>query len=109
MVNINIKISNQLLNYREKASLTRQQVAEKIGCTVSAICQWENGKRQPDADTLIKLIHIYNVHSISEFFGEKEDSQSLSNSEKMLLSLYREANYECKNIVNLILKNYGKK
>lgn len=109
MLNINIKISSQLLNYREKAGLTRQQVAEKIGCTVSAICQWENSKRQPDADTLIKLIHIYNVHSISEFFGEKEDFQGLSNSEKMLLSLYREADYECKNIVNLILKNYRKK
>ena len=85
-------------------------MAEKIGCTVSAICQWENGKRQPDADTLIKLIRIYNVSSIDEFFGQKEAKiENISDSERTLLSLYREASYECRNIVHLILKNYRKK
>lgn len=110
MVVIDIKISEQLLKYRISSGLSRQQVAEKLGCTTSAICQWENGKRQPDADTLIQLIHIYNVKSLNEFFGEKSEIHTnLTDTEKMLLSLYREATYECKNIVNLILKNYGRK
>ena len=68
------------------AGLSRAQVAEIIGCSVSALSYWENGKRQPDADTLIDLIHLYKVPSVSAFFGETAAADiSMADEERRLI------------------------
>ena len=84
--------------------MSRNYVAEKIGCTPSAISYWESGKRQPDADTLIQLIHLYDVH-ISQFFDENP-YQDISDNELKLIMQYRKAPNECKSVIETILKSY---
>lgn len=98
-------VSERLKKFRIASGLSRGQVADKIGCTTSAICYWENGKRQPDADTLIELIHLYNVH-ISQFFDEAPQEIELSQDEIDLISTYRKAPKECKKVIKMILKSY---
>lgn len=86
------------------AGLSRAQVAETVGCSVSAISHWETGKRQPDADMLITLIHLYEVPSVSAFFGEAPTSEfALSDQERLLVHAYRRAPNTYKKIIDLIL------
>lgn len=99
-----IVISEQLKKFRELSGLTRNQVAEKIGCTTSAISYWENGKRQPDADTLIQLIHLYNVH-ISQFFDENP-CEDITDLELKFIMQYRKSPQECKTVIETILQSY---
>lgn len=99
-----IVISEQLKKFRTLAGLSRNQVAERIGCTTSAISYWESGKRQPDADTLIQLINLYDVH-ISQFFDENP-CEGVTDKELKLIMQYRKAPQECRAVIETILQNY---
>ena len=54
-----------LKEYREKASLSRQTVADYLGVSRQAYGNYENGNREPDIETLLKL---------AEYFGTTVDS-----------------------------------
>ena len=41
--------------------LTQDELAEKISVTRQAVSNWENGKTEPDIDTLTKLAEVTNV------------------------------------------------
>ena len=45
----------KLKEARINASLTIQIVGELIGKSAKTVSAWENGRGQPDADTLLKL------------------------------------------------------
>ena len=57
-------------NSRKKANLTQEVVAAKLGVAKNTVSQWENGKRQPDFETLCNLSKLYNV-SIDELLGNE--------------------------------------
>jgi transcriptional regulator with XRE-family HTH domain len=102
-----INIAERLQKFRTAAGLSRSQVADKIGCTTSAICYWESGKRQPDADTLLELINIYNIH-ISQFFDEKP-CDDITEQELKIIMQYRQSSSECKQLIETILNKYTRK
>lgn len=58
--------TDKLIEKRESAGLTQAAVALKLGCTASAVNQYENAKRQPSFDTLIKLAEIYGC-TVNDF------------------------------------------
>ena len=43
------------------AKLTQDELAENISVTRQAVSNWENGKTEPDIDTLTKLAEVTNV------------------------------------------------
>lgn len=47
-----------LYDYRHKAGMTQEQLAEKLGVTPSCITMWETGNRKPDIINLKKLARI---------------------------------------------------
>ena len=65
MLHIRIK------NLREKSGLTQQQFAEKLNVSVSTIGMYEQGRREPDLDTLIKFSDILHT-SILTLLGIEE-------------------------------------
>lgn len=41
----------KLADWREKKGWTLQRLADELGCTISAVWRYEQGKRDPDAGT----------------------------------------------------------
>ena len=58
---------------RQQARLTQAQLAEKVGVTVQAISQWENGKTLPDQGNLALIAKALHI-SVSELIGDDKFS-----------------------------------
>ena len=53
--------SSRLKEEREFAGLTQKELAEKIDVTAGTVGLYEQNRRSPDYDILIKLADIFNV------------------------------------------------
>lgn len=67
---MNIETANRLLQYRKKAGLSQEELAEKIGVSRQAVSKWERSEASPDTDNLVMLAEIYGV-SLDEMLGLK--------------------------------------
>ena len=61
MSNIGKNISSR----RKNLCITQEQLAEKLNVTRQAVSNWENGKTEPDIETLTKIAQIFDI-SIDE-------------------------------------------
>lgn len=81
---------------RKKDKLTLKELAEKFDISFQAISLYENGKRQPDFDTLIKLADYFGV-SVDYLIGRTGASSApfgtsaspLTEEENELLQYWR--------------------
>lgn len=91
--------SSMLLCLRQRAGMSQQELAEKSGCSRSAIGMYETGKREPDIETLGTFADIFNVdmdfltgrvgtseHSIR--FRKKIDEEGCNESVSMETAVY---------------------
>ena len=58
-------LSKNIKRYRTQNNITQEQLAEKINVTRQAVSNWENGKTEPDIETLTKIAQIFDI-SIDE-------------------------------------------
>ncbi len=58
-----MKFSDRLKQLRNEKKMSRDDLANKIGVSYSAIAKYETGIREPDYDTLIKLSRFFDVTS----------------------------------------------
>lgn len=56
-----MNFSKQLKLYRERESLSQEQLAEKIYVTRQTISKWENDKTYPDIHNLIALSTLFDI------------------------------------------------
>lgn len=54
-------LSERISYLRQKAGMSQAQLAEKLNITASAEGMYEQGRRTPNIDTLIKLSTIFDV------------------------------------------------
>ena len=71
---INFDVNHIIKSARLKLGITQSELAKKIGISPSAIGMYEQGRRIPDYDTLLKLckvlkIPIYNIFLQKEVFN----------------------------------------
>ncbi len=57
----NNSFAERLTQLRNEKGLKREDVAKVLGCSVSAVGNYENGNRTPDFDSLIKLVDYFNT------------------------------------------------
>lgn len=57
----------RLCSLRKQDNMTQLQLADALGVKKSTIGMWENGKREPDFETLEAIADFFNV-PISTFF-----------------------------------------
>lgn len=55
--------SKNLIELRKESGLTQHQVAEKLNVDDSCYAKWEQGRRQPNIDNIIKLCEIFDVEA----------------------------------------------
>ena len=53
--------SNNLARFRDSAGIARKEMADILGVTVQTYGAYENGKREPSIDKLIKIADTLNV------------------------------------------------
>lgn len=46
---------------RKENGYTQKVMAEKLGTTNSAICDWEKGRSEPDLEMLKKIAELFSV------------------------------------------------
>lgn len=85
---------------RKKQNLSMKELGALIGVSESTISLYENGKRQPDYETLIKISNFFNV-SVGYLLGQENNTidteETLTLEEKQLVEKYR------------LLDDYGQK
>lgn len=64
------KVFPMIRELRQRYGLPQREMAKFLGCTVSAYCQYEKGKRTPSVHTIIQLADFYAV-STDEILGHK--------------------------------------
>ncbi len=88
--------STILKELRTEKGLTQSSLAELLGITQDSISLWENGKRIPDTQYLVKLADIFSV-ATDYLLGRSDDFggiavspavPALSEEERQLLALF---------------------
>lgn len=80
-----------LKDLRTKRSLTQQQVADAIGCSVMVYSRYERETRQPSIDVLIRLSDLFGV-TIDYLVGKEQvEDATLSSYERALVVAARNA------------------
>ncbi len=62
-----MELGKKIRQYRFKAGLTQEQLAEKLGIGAQSVSKWENAVAMPDITTLPLLAEIFGI-SIDELF-----------------------------------------
>lgn len=62
-----MELGNKIKQLRFKASLTQEQLGERLGLSAQAVSKWENGVAMPDIALLPDIAEIFGV-SIDELF-----------------------------------------
>ncbi|WJH35580.1 helix-turn-helix transcriptional regulator [Paenibacillus aurantius] len=56
-----MKDGNRIAQLRSARGLTQGELAEKVGVTRASLSHYENNRREPDWDTLLKLADFFSV------------------------------------------------
>lgn len=56
-----MEFSERLKDLRKIANFTQVEVAEKLGISQPAYASWEQGKKHPSHDNLVKIAKLFNV------------------------------------------------
>lgn len=99
-------LAAKLKEYRIQAGLTIFEVGDKIGKSGKTVSAWENGHGQPDAEMFVKLYYLYNMKSMSEFYGIEDKDETAD--EKELLKAFHSLNSAGKSIVLSTAKAFVK-
>ena len=62
---------NRIAELRKKKKMNQKELGSIVGVAQNTICNWENEKREPDYDSLIKMADYFGV-SVDFLLGRDE-------------------------------------
>lgn len=65
--------------------MTQAELAAKLGISKSAVGMYEQGRREPDLDTVIRLSELFSV-SVEEMLGLREEPVELMTALRQYLA-----------------------
>lgn len=68
---------NSLKELRKQKHLTQEQLAQNVGLAKSTISMYENGKREPDLETLELFADYFNV-DMNKLTGKPSNTEALN-------------------------------
>ena len=81
---MNTSIPKNIKRLRQQAGLTQDQLAEKLFVTRQTVSLWENGKTQPDIETLERIAEVFQVDLTEVLYGTAS-AQSAKETQKQIL------------------------
>ena len=90
---------------RKAQGLKMKDLADRIGCSEAAISKYENGTRDCDFETLLKIAEELDTTIDYLFFGPRRITECTA-EERMFLDVYEKASPDDKQVIKLILKKY---
>ena len=66
-----VRVGKYIASLRKQASLTQEELGEKIGVTNKTVSRWENGNYMPDIEMLQLLSKVFDVGINDLLAGEK--------------------------------------
>lgn len=105
-----------LKQLRLERGISQQKLGEFLGITQQSINKYENHSVEPDIHTLILLADFFNT-SVDYLIGhtdvrhpiEEVQPWDLNKDEETLLTGYRQLNYNEKESIHFIIRNYNNK
>ena len=85
----------RIAELRTELKLSQTELAKKIGVSQQTISKYEQGIREPDIATLIRLAKIFNVsvdYLLETPFIDNSSSYILNDEEQELISYYKQLN-----------------
>ena len=83
---MNVETANRLMQYRKKAGLSQEELADKLGVSRQAVSKWECAESSPDTDNLIALSKIYGVSLDELINNEPKDNKKEEKKEGFTFS-----------------------
>lgn len=66
-------VKTELLSrLRERAGITQEEAARRIGILRATLAKWETGDSQPKASILPTIARVYGVKTIDELYTDEE-------------------------------------
>lgn len=81
-------LGNRIKKERENLELTREELAQKIGVSYSAIAMYEQGNREPNNELLLKMCEIFNC-SVDYLMGKSKIKNEINIDIPKMLSKYK--------------------
>lgn len=110
--------SKRLVSLRKEKKLTQYDLAELLGFSRGQIGNYEQGTREPDQNTLLKISDFFNV-SVDYLLGKTDVKNYLDDSNNTIAlhsdgdldysDLTDEAKEEVKNFIDYIRVKYKKR
>ncbi|WP_143482895.1 helix-turn-helix transcriptional regulator [Pseudoflavonifractor sp. An85] len=70
-------VGENIKRFRTQRHMTQDELAQQLNVTRQAVSNWENGKTQPDIDTLHKIAQILDVTMEELIYGSKQASTTV--------------------------------
>lgn len=67
---MDIRLADNIRNFRKDRRMTQEQLAEALGVTVGAVYKWENGRSTPEVNLLIEMADLFET-SVDVLLGYK--------------------------------------
>lgn len=102
----NKNIGKRIREYREKANITQEQLAEAVGMTPTSVSNIERGINYPTLENFIKIANVINVSAdllLSDVIENSTSAKSCELSEK-LKSLPSEKRQQILTVVETLIK-----
>lgn len=80
-------VAQRILHYRQRANLTQEQLAEKVGLARPSITAIEQGKRKVSVEELVKFSTALNC-SLPDLLGEEPRKNTKPEDKKNIRELY---------------------
>lgn len=104
---MNTELIIKLKEARIAKNLKQSEVADMLGVKKNTISNWENGKSNPDIDSLMQLCDIYNISCSAlleeSYKSEQSNSLHITGIEKDIIMSYRKSDSISKEIVHRAL------
>ena len=85
-------IGNKIYQLRRSINMTQQELAEKVGISVTFLSEIENGRKSMSVDTLIKLSKCLQVSLDTIVFGKDAEDDMQKDVVSMMSTLPLEYN-----------------